>query len=473
MRKIFQNFAFGLKKAVLVSLAASLTIVSANATPKEVFSDRYAAVVIDANSGKTLFDANANAKRYPASLTKMMTLYLLFEAMKTGRVTPNTPIPISAHAASRPPTKLGFKPGDTIPAEAAAKALITKSANDVAAAIGEYLGGTEENFSRIMTTKAHQLGMMNTNFANASGLPDVCNYSTARDMAALSLALRDNFPDKYKWFKITSFRFRGKEIRTHNHLVERMKGVDGIKTGYTQMSGANLASSMRLQGKNLVAVVMGGRSAKLRDTHMAELLRRYLPFATKKKSRSLILASANYGFKLNSAPPIPTPKDDISSILADTQFASNLYRTQAKDMDVPVPILKNEYMPRSPILTALTADENSENNNHSSANDAITSILVAQNNETPNNIEKMKQSNWTIQIGSVNSRKKAQELLMQAHKKSPHVFKKAAPYIANFQLGKKLFYRVRFNGFDTKETAQNACQAFKKGSIPCLVIKSS
>lgn len=247
--------------------------------PKSSFSDRYAEIVIDANSGKTLFSANENARRYPASLTKMMTLYLLFSALQEGRLSPNTPLPVSAYAANRPPTKIGFIAGQTISAQDAAKAIIVKSANDVAVAVGEYLGGTEHKFAAMMTVEAHRLGMMNTHFANASGLPDNDNYTTARDLATLALSLRRHFPNLYYLFKTTSLHLSGRYIRGHNKLLKSMQGVDGIKTGYTQMSGYNLATSYYANGKNLVAIIMGSRSALLRDTRMAVLLHKFIPQA--------------------------------------------------------------------------------------------------------------------------------------------------------------------------------------------------
>jgi len=270
----------------------------ANAAPKRKAqpapqpNPKYAAIVIDAHSGKTLYQENANARRYPASMTKMMTLYLLFEALQAGRIAPETPIPVSAYAAARPPTKIGFKAGQTIAVEAAAKALITRSANDVASAVAEYLGGSEARFARNMTKKAHQLGMMNTNFANASGLPDNNNYSTARDMAILSLALREHFPQYYHLFNTSSFVFRGQTIYSHNRLVRNMKGVDGIKTGFIRASGFNVATSMRSEGKSLVAVVMGGRTAASRDEHMRSLLNRYISKGSKTKKKELLVAKA-------------------------------------------------------------------------------------------------------------------------------------------------------------------------------------
>lgn len=243
---------------------------------------KYAAIVIDANSGRTLFSANAEAPRYPASLTKMMTLYMLFEALESGRISKTTQIPVSAYAASRPPTKMGLRPGETIDVEAAIRALATKSANDVAVAVGEFLAGSEEAFAAAMTARTRQIGMRGTVFRNASGLPDDGQITTARDMAVLGMRLRQRFPQHYHYFSDRSFAFRGRTIRGHNDLMGRVAGVDGIKTGYIRASGFNIATSVDLDGRRLVVVVMGGDSARARNQHVEELIERYLPQATRK-----------------------------------------------------------------------------------------------------------------------------------------------------------------------------------------------
>ena len=245
-------------------------------------SSKYAAIVIDANTGKVLHADQADSRRYPASLTKMMTVYMLLEAMQQGRVGASTDIPISAYAASRPPTKLHFKGGQSIEVDTAIRAMVTKSANDVATAVAEHLGGTEARFAGMMTAKARQLGMGSTVFRNASGLPDPGQVTTARDMATLSLALRRHFPGQYGYFGRTSFAFRGKSVRGHNKVLETVRGADGIKTGYTRASGFNLATSVRRDGKSIVAVVMGGNSAGQRDALMAQLIETFLPKASRR-----------------------------------------------------------------------------------------------------------------------------------------------------------------------------------------------
>ncbi len=240
-------------------------------------SSRHAALVIDANSGRTLYDDQATELRHPASLTKMMTLYMLFEAMRSGRVSASSKIPVSQHAASQPPSKLWLKAGDQIDVDTAIRALATKSANDVAAAVGEFLGGgSEERFASMMTARARQLGMRNTTFRNASGLHNPEQVTTARDMAILGITLRRRFPEKFAYFSATSFGFRGQQVRGHNNLLGRVQGVDGIKTGYTRASGFNIVTSVRDGRKSLVVVVMGGRSARARNDEVEMLISRTL-----------------------------------------------------------------------------------------------------------------------------------------------------------------------------------------------------
>ncbi|MEO3997365.1 D-alanyl-D-alanine carboxypeptidase family protein [Mesorhizobium sp. CAU 1732] len=242
-------------------------------------SEKYAAIVVDANTGRVLFDQNANDARYPASLTKMMTLYMLFEAIDAGQIGLEEQIPVSAYAAGRPPSKLGFRAGQTIDTRSAVLALCVRSANDVASVVAERLGGSEAQFAAMMTAKGRQLGMRSTTFRNASGLPDDAQRTTAYDMAVLSLALRKRFPHHYHYFSNRDFTFAGKLVRGHNDLLSK-PGVDGLKTGYIRASGFNVATSAGLGGKRIVVVVMGGDTAKSRNAHVEELIETYLPRAS-------------------------------------------------------------------------------------------------------------------------------------------------------------------------------------------------
>lgn len=270
----------------LVAAACSTASTLETVRPTSVASsasdeNKYAALVIDANSGRTLYSVNAEAPRYPASLTKMMTMYMLFEAMDQGRMNHATEIPVSAHAASQPPSKLRVRAGETIDAATAVQALATKSANDVAAAVGEYLGGSEEQFAAMMTAKARQIGMRRTVFRNASGLPDSEQFTTARDMAVLGMRLKQRFPSRFGVFSATDFNFRGKNIRGHNDMLGRVRGVNGIKTGYIRASGFNIVTSVDADGRSLVIVVMGGATARARNTEVEMLIQQYLPRASR------------------------------------------------------------------------------------------------------------------------------------------------------------------------------------------------
>lgn len=272
---------------------------------------KYAAIVVDASTGKTLFEVNSTVQRYPASLTKMMTLYMLFEALESGRVSKETQIPVSNHAASQPPTKLRFRRGETIDVDSAIRAMVVKSANDVAVAVGEYLGGgSEEQFAAMMTAKARQLGMTSTNFRNACGLPDDGQVTTARDMAVLGIALQRRFPQHFHYFSESDFMFRGRLVRGHNDMLGRVRGVDGIKTGYIRASGYNIVTSYNADGRHLIVVVMGAQSARQRNDHVEALIQRSLsPMSADAQTRLIYAgqqpaASALPGLP---APGVPAP----------------------------------------------------------------------------------------------------------------------------------------------------------------------
>ncbi|MER8881968.1 D-alanyl-D-alanine carboxypeptidase family protein [Mesorhizobium sp. M0816] len=248
---------------------------------------KYAAMVIDAGTGNTLFEVNSTAPRYPASLTKMMTLYLLFEALDQGRISKETQIPVSDNAARQPPTKLRFRRGETIDVDSAIRAVVVKSANDVAVAVAEYLGGSEEAFAGMMTAKARQIGMSSTVFRNASGLPDGDQHTSARDMAVLGMALHARFPQHFHYFSESDFMFRGRLVRGHNDMLGRVRGVDGIKTGYIRASGFNIVTSYNADGHRLIIVVMGADSARQRNDHVEALIQRSLLPTSEAKTRLL------------------------------------------------------------------------------------------------------------------------------------------------------------------------------------------
>lgn len=253
------------------------------------YTPPYAAIVVDGNSGRVLHATNSDSLRHPASITKVMTLYLLFEQLEAGKLRLDSALPVSSYASRQAPSKLELKPGQSITVEDAIKALVTKSANDVAVVVAEAIGGSEEDFARLMTRKARALGMTQTVYANASGLPNDEQVTTARDQALLGRAIQDRFPRFYRYFATSSFYFRGHAIRNHNRLLGRVAGVDGIKTGYVHKSGFNLVTSVHRGNRYLVAVVMGGSSAGSRDARMRSLIDEYIEQCATERTAARIL----------------------------------------------------------------------------------------------------------------------------------------------------------------------------------------
>jgi D-alanyl-D-alanine carboxypeptidase len=256
---------------------------------RESYSPQFSSIIVDGNSGAVLASNNPDGGRHPASLTKIMTLYLLFERLDAGKMKLDTEMEVSEHASEQAPTKLGLKPGQTIRVEDAIKGLVTRSANDAAVVIAEAIAGDETDFAKLMTRKARALGMSKTVYRNASGLPDDDQVTTARDQSTLGRAIQDRFPRYYRYFSTTVFNYHGQSIRNHNHLLGNVEGIDGIKTGYTRASGFNLVSSMRRGNRHLVGVVMGGRSGGSRDAIMRNLLAENLDKAATTRTAAAII----------------------------------------------------------------------------------------------------------------------------------------------------------------------------------------
>jgi D-alanyl-D-alanine carboxypeptidase len=250
--------------ALLLSLAAAPVVAHA----KPVSSS----ILVDAATGEVLSSSNADARTYPASLTKMMTLYELFDALKHGQIKLSDTIVFSAHAAAQEATNLAVSSGDTIRVETAIQAVVVRSANDAATAIGEKLGGTEWSFAKRMNQTARALGMTNTVFQNANGLPDPDQHTTARDMAILGVALLRDFPEYYHYFSVESFTYHGVKYAGHNHVLNKFDGADGIKTGYIRASGFNLVTSAERNGRRLVGVILGGQTPYVRDKNMVAMM---------------------------------------------------------------------------------------------------------------------------------------------------------------------------------------------------------
>jgi len=268
------------------------------------YSPPFASIVVDVNSGKALQEKNPDSLRHPASLTKIMTLYLLFERLEAGKMKLTSMMPVSEHASGQSPTKLGLKPGSSLEVDDAIRGLVTRSANDAAVVIAEALGGDEESFAEMMTAKARALGMSKTTYKNASGLPDDDQVTTARDQALLGRAIQERFPRYYRYFSTRSFTWRGEEIRNHNHLLGSVEGVDGIKTGYTHDSGFNLVTSVHRGDRHIVAVVLGGSSAGTRDAKMRDLISEHIAEASTRRTATMVAEAPE-------AAPAPAPSRSI------------------------------------------------------------------------------------------------------------------------------------------------------------------
>ncbi len=284
------------------------------------YAPPFSTIVVDANSGATLQANNPDAQRFPASLTKIMTLYLLFEKLESGKMKLDTMMPVSELASEQAPTKLGLREGDRLKVEDAINGLVTRSANDASVVIAEAIGGDVDEFAKLMTRKARALGMSRTTYRNPNGLPDPEQVTTARDQATLGRAIQDRFPRYYKYFATNSFNYRGKAIRNHNKLLGRVEGVDGIKTGYTRASGFNLVTSIKRGNRHLVGVVLGGRSGGSRDSVMRNLLAEHLERGATKRTVAAITenGAASVVAQADDEPAAATSKPAIKPVESKT-----------------------------------------------------------------------------------------------------------------------------------------------------------
>ncbi|MER9684782.1 SPOR domain-containing protein [Mesorhizobium sp. M0139] len=461
-------------------LALAMSFVVADAASS--MAARSSAIVVDAKTGKVLYSSDANGRRYPASLTKMMTLYLTFEAMAKGRISRNTPVPFSAKAAAEPPTKLGVKAGGAVSVETAILSMVTKSANDSATALGELLGGSESNFARMMTAKARALGMDGTVFRNANGLPDPGQFTTAHDMAMLGIALREHYPQYYGYFSQRSFLYGRQRINGHNRLLGRIKGVDGIKTGYTRASGFNLVSSVSDGNRRLVAVVMGGTSGRSRDNQMAGLINAYMPRASTRGGGALV-AKAGGDNPVKALAKVFLPKHDAPTpdgkpIVEDDAVASNDDPTSADEesaegqsadeqtvaaVEDPAPVVKTRKV-KTVIVTAPKVE--------------TAQIVAAYAEPTPVSPQAVDPVNtasvpagWAVQVASSPKQSEAQAFLDKTAKQAPKVLGAASGFTVAFEKDGETYYRARFGGFRSKDAAWNACNALKKKKIACYAVQ--
>jgi D-alanyl-D-alanine carboxypeptidase len=478
-----QDSVMGLRmtRHVVLSLAVAL-LLALQATAPAAANPRFAAVVVDAKSGEVVFARNADEKRYPASLTKIMTLYLVFEDLKAGRIKLDTRMPVSAHAAGEPPSKIGFKVGQTVRVEDAIKILITKSANDVAAVVGEALSGSVPAFAERMTRKARALGMTRTTFKNASGLPHSDQVTTARDMATLGLAIQRDFPEMYRHFSLRSYSYGGNAYRNHNGLLGQVSGMDGIKTGFIRASGFNLTASVERNHQRIVAVVMGGRTAATRNKYMADLIEEI--FRTKSLTKTgAIAAFAGEPPGLDAAklklaslpPPLPRSKPGFGAPEMPVQVAEASVQTVgAEGSDEIGEAAANTISADAAAKASLAAtiasigeDIRAVEAAASEKSDAI--VAAAEPASAPAQETVLVKSGWTIQVGAFPSAEGAQTRLEQARKSGIDILSNKPGFTMAAQSSSGMIYRARFSGF-TESHARRACDELAKKDVDCLAL---
>jgi D-alanyl-D-alanine carboxypeptidase len=466
------------------------------------YSPPSASILVDGNSGSVLEESSADGVRHPASLTKVMTLYLLFERLDTGKLRLDTQLSVSEHAAEQDPTKLGLKPGQTISVEDAIKGVVTRSANDAAVVIAENLGGSEEAFAQLMTQKARALGMSRTTYVNASGLPADEQVTTARDQALLGRAIQDRFPRDYRFFSTTSFVFHGVTIHGHNHLLGSVNGVDGIKTGYIRASGFNLITSVHRDGRYIVGVVLGGRSAFERDAHMRALIEGNIRLAstqhnataiaeraTPKGEAQQVASAAQAPSRIEPATTAPATartsvgsNDPIKPLLVKTvTYHTVTLRTASM---VPMPVLVPVSPPAQPqpepqtarafVASAEPMTAPATNPNTRVAEPVLRADPIKVASVKPANPEPETpphtHGGWIIQIGAFDSESEARQHLSDAKQKVHAPLASAEPFTERVQKNDGALYRARFAGFN-KDTAEAACKQLKHSDFVCMTVK--
>lgn len=391
---------------------------------------KYAAIVIEEDGGRVLFSRNADSLRYPASLTKIMTLYLLFEDIAAGHLTLKSRIPVSKVAAGRSPSKLYLKPGQSISAEQAIRALVTKSANDVATAVAEKLGGSERAFAKRMTRKARALGMSRTTFRNASGLPHSKQRSTARDMARLAIAMRRDFPQYFKYFSTKSFNWNGRKFGNHNKLLSKFNGTDGIKTGYINASGFNLVATVKRNNVRLIGVVFGGKTSRSRDAHMMDILERQF-------KRVRPLQASQQLAALPTKLPVSAP-------------------LRARDVPEMIPQKKQITVRR--LTETMVADDTPE-------------FLDTATTTASQAIAPDEKAHWSVQIGNFAQRVNAHKAAIRARRMADRVLGMTPANMTLVTRGEMPLWRVRFNDLDENQ-ARSACAALFAEGSPCIAIRT-
>jgi D-alanyl-D-alanine carboxypeptidase len=474
------------RRLVVVALAAAVAF-SPLSYAYASEGGRHAVLVVDANTGRVIYQRSADEPRFPASLAKLMTLYLLFEQLEQGRLSLTTRIRFSASAVAQPPSNLDVEEGAEIAVVDAIKALIVKSANDVAVAVAEHIAGSQEKFAELMSRKARELGMTATVFRNASGLPDVEQVTTARDMIVLALRLHDQFPKHYPLFATRTFGWGGETFRNHNTLLFRYQGLEGMKTGYIRASGFNLVASARRGKKHVIAAYFGGKTAALRNAAVRTHLDAAFAKASEKKTRSpgpLLVAHAK-GQPPEQAKATPaleskTPPAAIAAV-PTPQPASRPPLVAAPGVELMRvrPVLAEGATPAPEAASRAPAGiedllkqperappaEPPRNSASEEAASPAKTAAVAEPASAPS-------GPFQVQVGAYQTQDEAERQLAWVRQRAGAALGAHAPRMSQVKHGDKTFFRARYVGFDGRSAADGVCTELKRLEIDCLVMKA-
>jgi D-alanyl-D-alanine carboxypeptidase len=515
--------------AIVMTLILSLLLIAGLDRPA-MARPAFSAITVDASTGEIIYGKYIDARRYPASLTKVMTLYLMFQEIDSGRMSFSTDMKVSRHAAAQQPSKLGLKPGTTLSARDAMFALITKSANDAAMVVAEHIGGSQKAFAKRMTRQARDMGMTRTTFTNPNGLPDKRQVTTARDMATLGLRIQRDFPKYYKHFATRSYKYGNRNYRNHNRLLGKLEGVDGIKTGYTRASGFNLISSRTVGRRHVVAVVMGGRTGRSRNAFMIKILKRDTRKASLGGGKIADVAGSPPGYKASAAaaavkatmkkkeassienPPIPRDKPDMGS--ADSDQLGQLALAYEHTIPVADPVANSPAKTVAPTVSPKTVTTQSASGvtfksvvvlstpaksdslvvadalgnqaasgapmkdqsrilpvpvQASSVSSAPKAVAAVHGGQTVDikSATPPHRASWNIQIGAFPTAEGARSRLDAATTSQVSELKQATPFLMTVDKNGNTLYRARFSGLNRKQATQ-ACRQLKRAGVGCF-----
>lgn len=470
-----QTIALIRRGLLSLALIAGLVLTPAATPPVAQSSDnsRYAAIVVDAETGEVLFARNADARRYPASITKLMTLYLAFESLSKGDVKLTDTLTVSVRAASEPPSKLGLAAGQTISLDNAMRATAVRSANDMAMAIAEHVGGSNDRFAARMTQKARELGMTQTNYVNPNGLPDSRQITSARDLSILARAIMRDYPQYYAYLGQHDWAYNGRDYRNTNGLLHSGNGYDGMKTGYINASGFNLAASAVRDNRRLITIVLGGRSTASRNAHVAALMDTGFELErARERGQTIQVAQAFFeqrGFGISSSPAGEVQFASITSSGAAALNEANgdegtAYAALART-PTPAPRAEARPEPRTPARTGqLPADLPAD----------VTAILNGGRSPSasparasaPRATPARTSGGWAVQVGAFRDETVARNWLTEVERRFRSQFSSAERTVVDAEG----WFRSRFTGM-TEQSAQAACEALAARSVTCMVVR--